>query len=216
MEGVMKKRYARRKTLDRVWNSKRSNPDEGSILTWILIGVGGYLIWNWWSSQTVTATTTTTTAPGTTAGTVAQPTTVTNTTAPVVTPTVTANLNAPLSLAIAAQLNAVLAKAGYTPAKTMNGYQWDYYGKMAFGSSYINIQYLQGIVGANTYNETQYLQAFLNALATQQGNVNSLAGLGAVSPTTLMYRKMLAPGKGWSVGDFASTKASASESGWIN
>ena len=208
----------------------RSNPEHGGMSLWTiaLIGVGGYFLWSWWSSLSSVATTTTT--PGTTTGTQTpvtslnttplNATTGTSTTAPTVTANATANLSSPLAVSIMNQIAATVSKLGYSTSTVFNGWQWNYFASNAnLGSNMVDISLIPSLAGASMYTFTQYMQQYLNVLANTNAGLQGLGcdcdGLGAVTNTSLMYKKMLGR-TGWAVGDFAGTKANASEGNWVN
>ena len=224
---------------------KRKNPHEGgpSILTLLLIGVGGYFLWNWWQSLSTPVVTTTT--PGATTGTITTPTSLvttpintnagttttgSSTAAPVVSLTSTIGQDALNALASQANNpgNKALSPNG---GQTYSGYQWDAMAKVAYGNQYLPMSSLPSISGGSQYTIQQYVQAYVNGLQSMPGlnglgcagcpsrgmGCNSCTGMGAVSNTQLMYRKMAArSGRGFAVGDFADTKAMRSESNWVN
>jgi hypothetical protein len=155
-----------------------------SLWTWLLIGVGGYFLYEWFMGSSTT--TTTTTSPGsTTAG---QPTSVSPTgintattapataTQPTVAPTPTANLSAPGAQPYLTNIaNAVTANGG-NPSSTYSGYQWNYFAQKAFGGAYID----PNVNGSSSYSLNSYMQLYLNNVIASGGNAavsSALAGL---------------------------------------
>ena len=209
-----------------------------SIFTYLLLGVGGYLLWNWYSSSQTPVVSTTTTpglpAGGTTTATSLSTTGINSTTGTSTTTVannpVTANMSSPAAQSFISAMTTTLAKYGDT-AGSYSGFQWDYIAKLAFPSQYYLSLSKIGIVGQNSYTLNQYMQAYLNGLATMfstiglsglgcagcgNPNCSSCAyGMGAVSNTNLFYSKM-ANRRGFAVGDFGTSHANKSESGWVN
>ena len=187
---------------------KTPNPHGGgnTLVILLLVGVGGYFLWQWFASQTAAAapvitpgTTPTSATTPTNLGLPTQTATATGTTTPATAPTpVTPSVSGQQILQWNQAITNWLVANNYDPNIVQSVFHWNYIAQRVI-PNFVD----PALNGYTTMNGTQYLQAYVHHL---QG----LSGLGALGmPTSQLYDSRInTTNRPWAVGDFHAPLAS--------